>query len=88
MSEEHSKSCTRSGKHRSPPSSPLLTRVLHDRVHRVTVKEAAVQTVDSPFGPYQSAPNASVVLESSAGKSYIDPVPVASHIVSTETLEG
>ncbi|XP_053906369.1 uncharacterized protein C19orf44 homolog isoform X1 [Cuculus canorus] len=88
MSEEHSKSCTRSGKHRSPPSSPLLTRVLHDRVHRVTVKEAAVQTVDSPFGPYQSAPNASVVLESSAGNSYVDPVPVASHIISTETLEA
>ncbi|XP_069734451.1 uncharacterized protein C19orf44 homolog [Phaenicophaeus curvirostris] len=88
MSEEHSKSCTRSGKHRSPASSPLLTRARHDRVQRATVKEAAVQTVDSLFGPCWSATDTSAMLDPTAGNSYVDPVPVASHIVGTGTLEA
>lgn len=49
MSEELSESCTYSGKHPSSASSPLFTREQQDQVHRVTVKETAVQTVDPPF---------------------------------------
>lgn len=49
MSEEHSKSCTYSGKHPSAASSPLFTGERQDQAHRVTVRETAVQTVDAPF---------------------------------------
>uniref|UniRef100_A0A8B9C5M7 DUF4614 domain-containing protein n=1 Tax=Anser brachyrhynchus TaxID=132585 RepID=A0A8B9C5M7_9AVES len=50
MPEEHSESSTYSGKDpSSSTSTPLLTRERRERVHRVTVKETAVQTVDSPF---------------------------------------
>lgn len=48
-SGQHSESCTYSGEHPSSAASPLLTRKQRHQVHRVTVKETAVQTVDLPF---------------------------------------
>ncbi|KFV51658.1 Uncharacterized protein C19orf44, partial [Gavia stellata] len=88
MSEEHSESCTYSGKHPSSASSPLLTRERHNQVHRVTVKETAVQTVEHPFTYCWSKTNTAAVLDPSVGNSYIDPVPIASHVVSTDAVEG
>ncbi|KFP63908.1 Uncharacterized protein C19orf44, partial [Cariama cristata] len=85
-SEEHSESRTYSGKHPSSAPSPLLTREQHDQVHRVTVKETL--TVDPPFTYYWSKANASAVLDPPVGNSYVDPVPIASHVISMDAVEG
>ncbi|KFO12054.1 Uncharacterized protein C19orf44, partial [Balearica regulorum gibbericeps] len=88
MSEEHSESCTYSGKRPSSALSPVHARERRDQVHRVTVKETAAQTVDPPFTYCWSKTNTTAVLDPPVGNSYIDPVPVASHIVSTDAVEG
>ncbi|XP_009316698.1 PREDICTED: uncharacterized protein C19orf44 homolog, partial [Pygoscelis adeliae] len=88
MSEERSESCTYSGKHPSSASSALFTRERHDQVHRVTVKETAVQTMDPPFTYCWSKTNTSAVLDPPVGNSYIDPVPVASHVISMDAVEA
>ncbi|KFV45402.1 Uncharacterized protein C19orf44, partial [Tyto alba] len=88
MSEGRSESCTYSGKHPSPASLPSLTRAQRDRGHRVTVRETAVQTVDPPFTYCWSKMNASTVLDPPVGHSYVDPVPVASHTISMDAVEG
>ncbi|XP_049664021.1 uncharacterized protein C19orf44 homolog isoform X3 [Accipiter gentilis] len=88
MSEELSESCTYSGKHPSSASSPLFTRERQDQVHRVTVKETAVQTVDPPFTYCWSKTNTSAVLDPPVGNSYVDPVPIASHVVSMDAVEA
>ncbi|KFP14229.1 Uncharacterized protein C19orf44, partial [Egretta garzetta] len=87
-SEEHSKSCMYSGKHRSSQSSPLFTRERHGQVHKVTVKETAVQTADPPFTYCWSKTDASAVLAPPVGNSYIDPAPIASHVISMDAVEG
>ncbi|XP_075300121.1 uncharacterized protein C19orf44 homolog isoform X2 [Opisthocomus hoazin] len=87
VSEEHSESCTYSGKCPSSASSPLFSRERRDQGHGVTVRETAVQTVDSPF-TYCWSKNATAVLGPSVGNSYIDPVPVASHVISMDAVEA
>ncbi|XP_062452064.1 uncharacterized protein C19orf44 homolog isoform X1 [Rhea pennata] len=88
-SEEQPKSCTYSGKDPSSSAlSPLFARERHDQVHRVTVRETAVQTVDSPFTYCWSKTNNSAVLGPPVGNGYIDPVPIASHVISMDTVEA
>ncbi|XP_009866933.1 PREDICTED: uncharacterized protein C19orf44 homolog, partial [Apaloderma vittatum] len=83
-SEERSESCTYSRKHSFASSPPLFTRGRRERGHRVTVKETAVQTADPPW----ATTNASAVLDPPVGNSYVDPVPIASHVVSTDAVEA
>ncbi|KAM9369049.1 uncharacterized protein C19orf44 homolog [Phaethornis superciliosus] len=85
MSEGHSESCTYSGNH--PPSASSV-REQCERVHRKTVKETAVQTVDVPFTSCWSQANPAAVLDPPGGNSYVDPAPIASHIISMDTVEA
>ncbi|KFQ41060.1 Uncharacterized protein C19orf44, partial [Nestor notabilis] len=88
MSEEHSESCTSSGKHPSSASSPGLARAQQEQVQRVTVRETAVQTVDPLFTYCWPKANTSAVLDPPVGNSYVDPIPIASHVISTDAVEG
>ncbi|KFO83998.1 Uncharacterized protein C19orf44, partial [Buceros rhinoceros silvestris] len=87
MSEEHSEDCTYSGEHPSSASSPSR-REWRDEVHRATVRDTAVQTVDPPFTCCWAKTNASAVPDPPVSNSYADPVPLASHVISMEAVEG
>ncbi|XP_071584021.1 uncharacterized protein C19orf44 homolog [Heliangelus exortis] len=85
ISEGHSGSCTYSGNH-PPSASPVREQC--DRAHRKTLKETAVQTVDLPFTSCWSQTNTAAAPDPPAGSSYVDPVPIASHIISMDTVEA
>ncbi|XP_065508400.1 uncharacterized protein C19orf44 homolog isoform X2 [Caloenas nicobarica] len=87
-SGQHSESCTYSGEHPSSAASPLLTRKQRHWVHRVTVKETAVQTVDLPFAYCWAKTTPAAVLDLPVGNSYVDPVPIASHVISMDAVEA
>ncbi|RMC00986.1 hypothetical protein DUI87_22673 [Hirundo rustica rustica] len=84
----HAGSCTRSGAHPSPASSLLVTPEQLSRGHQVTVTEAAVQTAEPPFTYCWAKANPSAVLAPALGTSYIDPVPIASHVISRDAVEA
>ncbi|KAM8795061.1 uncharacterized protein C19orf44 homolog [Eudromia elegans] len=86
LSEEHSDSSTRSRGEPSSASSPSRER--HDQAPRVAVKETAVQTLNSPFTYHWPETNNSAVLGPPLGNSYVDPVPIASHVISMDTVEA
>ncbi|XP_054252023.1 uncharacterized protein C19orf44 homolog [Indicator indicator] len=85
---EYSESCTYSGKHPSSASSPSSTRKLCGQACRVTVKETGVQTVDPSFTYCWPKANTSAVLDPPVGNSYVDPVPIASHVISMDAVEA
>ncbi|XP_066061609.1 uncharacterized protein C19orf44 homolog [Chamaea fasciata] len=82
-------SCLYSGAHPSPASSPLVTQEQPSQGHQVTVTEAAVQTGEPPPFTYCWAKaNPSAVLAPAVGTSYIDPVPISSHVISMDAVEA
>ncbi|XP_050176924.1 LOW QUALITY PROTEIN: uncharacterized protein C19orf44 homolog [Myiozetetes cayanensis] len=74
--------------HPTSASSPLGTRERHKRGHRVTVRETGVQTAEPPFSYCWAKANPSAVLSPPVGTGYVDPVPIASHVISTDAVEA
>ncbi|XP_049733267.1 uncharacterized protein C19orf44 homolog [Elephas maximus indicus] len=71
-----------------PPQAPKTSRKRGQDVTRVIVKEMAVQTPDPAF-TYWWAEAASVAAISPAlGSAYVDPTPIASHVVSADAIEA
>uniref|UniRef100_A0A8C0P932 DUF4614 domain-containing protein n=1 Tax=Canis lupus familiaris TaxID=9615 RepID=A0A8C0P932_CANLF len=69
-----------------PTVKPWKTQVRD--VTRVVVREMAVQTLDPAF-TYQWAEGAGVAAIGPAlGGAYVDPVPVASHVISADSIEA
>ncbi|XP_032567770.1 uncharacterized protein C19orf44 homolog isoform X3 [Chiroxiphia lanceolata] len=77
-----------SGEHPSSASSPVGTREQHKQGHRVTVRDTGVQTAEPPFTYCWAKAAPSAVLSPPAPTSYIDPVPIASQVISMDAVEA
>lgn len=71
-----------------PPPTGASRKQWAQDVMRVTVKEQAVQTLDPAF-TYQWTKEASMATIGPAlGSAYVDPTPIASHVVSADAIEA
>ncbi|XP_071433922.1 uncharacterized protein C19orf44 homolog, partial [Pithys albifrons albifrons] len=87
-SEGHAESCSYSAGHSSSAPSPLQPQERHKRGHRVPVRDTGVQTAGPPFSYCWAKANPSAVLSPPLGTSYIEPVPIASHVISMDAVEA
>ncbi|XP_039238762.1 uncharacterized protein C19orf44 homolog [Pipra filicauda] len=77
-----------SGEHPSSASSPVGTREQHKRGHRVTVRDTGVQTAEPPFTYCWAKATPSAVLSPPGRTSYVDPVPIATQVISMDAVEA
>ncbi|KAM5188926.1 uncharacterized protein C19orf44 homolog isoform 1-T2 [Callospermophilus lateralis] len=70
-----------------PPKPPRARKKGGQGVERVTVRETAVQTLDPAFTYQWTKAAGMAAIGPALGSSYVDPVPIASHVVSADAIE-
>ncbi|XP_008822874.1 uncharacterized protein C19orf44 homolog isoform X2 [Nannospalax galili] len=70
------------------PSRPPLARTKWGRGMTRVVKETAVQTLDPAFAYQWTKAGSMATMGPVLGGAYVDPVPVASHVVSADAIEA
>ncbi|XP_006877191.1 PREDICTED: uncharacterized protein C19orf44 homolog [Chrysochloris asiatica] len=71
-----------------PPQTTKGSRKWDQEVTRVVVKETAVQTLDPAFTYRWSEVAGVAAISPALGGTYVDPTPVASHVVSADAIEA
>ncbi|XP_078054194.1 uncharacterized protein C19orf44 homolog [Mustelus asterias] len=72
----------------STESHCSMDRKQKSRLTKVTVKDTAIQTQPSGFTYSWPREEGVAVLGASLGATYIDPTPIASHVISPEAMEA
>ncbi|XP_046292776.1 uncharacterized protein C19orf44 homolog [Marmota monax] len=70
-----------------PPKPPRARKKGCRGVERGTVRETAVQTLDPAFTYQWTKAAGMAAIGPALGSSYVDPVPIASHVVSADAIE-
>lgn len=70
------------------PEAPKAGRKQGRDVARVIVKETAVQTLDPAFTYQWSRAAGVATIGPALGGTYVDPAPIASHVISADAIEA
>ncbi|XP_037674067.1 uncharacterized protein C19orf44 homolog [Choloepus didactylus] len=71
-----------------PALPPQRSRKWGPEVTRVIVKETAVQTLDPAFSYQWTSAAGVAALGPGLGGTYVDPTPIASHVISADAIEA
>ncbi|KAM5232698.1 uncharacterized protein C19orf44 homolog isoform 2-T10 [Hipposideros larvatus] len=71
-----------------PPPTCMSRKKRSRDVRRVMVKETAVQTLDPAFTYQWTKAAGLAAIGPALGSAYVDPEPIASHVISADTIEA